>query len=149
MEDIILRFPQLSKQIFANLDNQNLVKCRTVSQSWNDSIEERKYFWLRKIQKIGQNIPDFDINDGKWRKSLRRATVHSVEELASVIQERISRGNLHLISGQSPLHHAARSKDFSVFEEFFQNAEEKNPITEKNYCIFLPKIKQNKIYDKF
>ena len=69
MDEIILRFPEISKQIFNNLDNQNLTKCRAVSQSWKESIEERKYFWIRKIQKIRQNMPDFEINDRKWNKN--------------------------------------------------------------------------------
>ena len=127
MEDIILRFPEISKQIFDNLDNQTLTKCRGVSQSWKESIEERKYFWIRKIQKIRQNIPDFDTNDRKWNKSLRKASVNGVQELSSVMQDRISKGDLEILQGQSPLHHAARSNDFGVFEEFYHNAEEKNP----------------------
>ena len=107
MEEIILRFPEISKQIFNNLDNQNLTKSRGVSQLWMASIEERKYFWIRKIQKIGQNIPDFNVCDRKWKKSLRKASVNGVEELSIVIQERISKGNWEQIQGQSPLHYSA------------------------------------------
>ena len=55
----------MSKKIFNNLDTQNLTKCNEVSQLWKQGIEERKYFWVRKIQKVGEDIPDFNVSDEK------------------------------------------------------------------------------------
>ena len=49
MQDLVLKFPHLPKQIFQKLDNENLFKCREVSKSWQDIIDERKYPWLRIV----------------------------------------------------------------------------------------------------
>ena len=50
MEEVILRFPLLGQQIFDSLSNEDLVKSKKVSRSWQDFINNQKF---PSIQKIG------------------------------------------------------------------------------------------------
>ena len=51
MDDIIFRFPHLAEQIFSELDNKSLAKCRETSGSWQDVINgERSY--KQRIKKM-------------------------------------------------------------------------------------------------
>ena len=52
MRDLILRFPNVAEQIFQQLDNKSLAKCREVERLWQNFIDERNYPWLRIV-----NIP--------------------------------------------------------------------------------------------
>ena len=52
MKDILHRFPHLSEQIFQKLDSESLLKCREVSNSWQNVIDGRNYPWLHIV-----NIP--------------------------------------------------------------------------------------------
>ena len=52
MQDILLRFPHLSEQIFQKLDKESLFKCREVTNSWQNVIDGRNYPWLHIV-----NIP--------------------------------------------------------------------------------------------
>ena len=52
MEDLMLKFPHLSEQIFQKLNNESLFKSREVARSWKYFIDERNYSWLCVV-----NIP--------------------------------------------------------------------------------------------
>ena len=43
MEEVFLRFPHLSEQIFQDLDNYSLSQCRLATRSWKNSVDEHKY----------------------------------------------------------------------------------------------------------
>ena len=58
MEQLILRFPHVAEQIFQQLDNEDLAKCRKVKKLWQKFIDERNYPWLRIV-----NIPTI-LQDG-------------------------------------------------------------------------------------
>ena len=50
MDEIILRFPLMAEQIFEELDDQNLTKCRGISNIWYDATERIQ--WTRRIQNL-------------------------------------------------------------------------------------------------
>ena len=54
MEDVIQRFPNISRQIFENLDNESLVLCREVCKAWKNCIDREKFYWIRIIIKYLQ-----------------------------------------------------------------------------------------------
>ena len=54
MEDVIQRFPNISQQIFENLDNESLVLCREVCKAWKNCIDSEKFYWIRIIKKYLQ-----------------------------------------------------------------------------------------------
>ena len=48
MEETILRFPLIAEQIFDQMDDQNLTKCRGISKTWFGVTERLQ--WTRKIK---------------------------------------------------------------------------------------------------
>ena len=52
IEDFLLRFPHIAEQIFEQLDNRSLTKCRGVSKLWRRFIDVRNLAWIRIV-----NIP--------------------------------------------------------------------------------------------
>ena len=123
MEDILLRFPQITKQIFSNLDTKSLVKSREVSTSWKHAIEDRKYFWVRMIKATAchKGAP---LSKKLWGRSLENATTNSIRELANIYM----RDELKIMKNQgiTPLHFASLTKIIDVFQEFFGLANKKN-----------------------
>ena len=51
MDVIILRFPHLPEQIFSELDNKSMAKCRETNRSWQDIINRQKSY-KQRIQKM-------------------------------------------------------------------------------------------------
>ena len=60
MEELLLRFEHIGKQIFASLDNGNLAKCRETGRSWQNFIDNEKLPWIRiVVQKYScQKMPN-------------------------------------------------------------------------------------------
>ena len=50
MEYLIERFPHIAEQIFEQLDNESLTKCREVNKVWKNFIDERNYSWIRIVK---------------------------------------------------------------------------------------------------
>ena len=50
MEEVLLRFPHVGKEIFENLGNESLANCGQVNTSWNMFIDDQKFSWIRKIR---------------------------------------------------------------------------------------------------
>ena len=72
MEEVILRFPHLSAQIFQQLDVQSLANCKEVSGSWANLIEIEKplndiFVIMRLIHQYWKSLPsgliDWDENN--------------------------------------------------------------------------------------
>ena len=61
MEEIVVRFPKVSKLIFNNLDDENITKCKIVSRSWNSFMKKERFFWIRIIEKYMNKHEEF-----KW-----------------------------------------------------------------------------------
>ena len=47
MDDVILRFPHIAKQVFEQMDNKSLANCREVSKTWMNSVDEENFSWTR------------------------------------------------------------------------------------------------------
>ena len=54
MEDVVQRFPLISRQIFENLDNESLLLCRKVCKAWKNCIDSEKFYWIRIFMKFLQ-----------------------------------------------------------------------------------------------
>ena len=50
-EEFFLRFPQLGEDIFKELNNQSLVKCKRVDRTWNSFLVDQRFILMRKIRK--------------------------------------------------------------------------------------------------
>ena len=80
MEEILLRFHQIGKKIFEQLDNQSLTKCREVNESWRGFIDGEKTVPFRIIKSL-TNVPD-----GYLDKNFGKINLDSVTELVKDIQ---------------------------------------------------------------
>ena len=82
LEEISLRFPHLEEQIFAQLDNQSLVKCRKIGRNWANLIDrQQKMIYIRKIQ---ANIL---ISNESIVKTLRKESLERLIELEGLSRE--------------------------------------------------------------
>ena len=85
MEEILLRFPMLGKEIFKKIDNKTLVNCRQIDETWMGFIDNEKFRWTRIIQKyIVQASVYFN---SEWRKAIRRSSTKEVSKLAHSLYE--------------------------------------------------------------
>ena len=96
MEDIILRFPMVAKSIFAELDNGSLTNCKMVSNPWARFITTEKLPWLRMILTYSGNMVEFFDH---WKKTLKRAPVEIVQELALMGEEFYRANQSNLLKG--------------------------------------------------
>ena len=65
MEEILLRFPHLSENIFNSLDNKSLADCKEVSKSWYFYLHGQKFLQLRinnKIKYVEKAIDEIQID---------------------------------------------------------------------------------------
>jgi len=50
MDEVILRFPTVAKNLFKEIDNEGLTRCKEVSKLWCNVINNQKDLWLRIIR---------------------------------------------------------------------------------------------------
>ena len=123
MNQIILRFPVIAEQIFDQLDDQNLSKCRGISKIWYDATERLK--WTRKIQKLSKENAKHQTS---WKLVLVKIPTEVLKKLALACEE------YHYDIPQwpdgiesSPLHIAACSGDLQLFKHILEKVKDKNP----------------------
>ena len=113
MEVVLLRFPHIGSQIFDQLDNPLLTKCREVGKSWNSFIDNEKLPWIRMIIKHIKPLVS------PWKHFLRKSNVKSVVEIAvSVIQ--YFREFKSVPENTVPLHFAAMIGNTEIIERLIQ-----------------------------
>ena len=120
MEEIILRFPVTAEQIFDQLDDQNVMKCREICKTWYDVTERLQ--WIRKIKHLTKHNPysskDHQIS---WKLVLVKIPTHFLEKLAVTLDwEGWKRC-------PTPLHTAVYSGDLQLFEHIYEKSTDKNP----------------------
>ena len=59
MEEVILRFPHLSEDIFNTLDNKTFVICKEVSEVWYNYLDDKKFVQERRVGIIKKMIKKF------------------------------------------------------------------------------------------
>ena len=86
MEDVIQRFPNISRQIFENLDDKSLVLCREVCKAWKSCIDHgglckdrEMFYWIRIIMK---NLQYSDSEEKLLRILFRNNDLDIVKNLA-------------------------------------------------------------------
>jgi ankyrin repeat protein len=119
MDQIILRFPVIAEQIFGELDDQNLTKCREISKTWCDATERLQ--WTRKIQRLTKENKK---HQDSWKLVLVKIPTEFLKKLALTCEEYDD----DIFEWQrSPLHTAAYGGDFQLFEHIYEKSKEKNP----------------------
>ena len=82
MEETILRFPVIAKQIFDQLDDQNLTKCRGISKTWYGATE--RLLWTRKFQKLTKENKNHQIS---WKSVLVKIPIEFLKKLVLTCEE--------------------------------------------------------------
>ena len=125
MEEIFLRFPHLSENIFEFLDNQSLAKSRKVCKTWNRHLEDLKFLQIRIIKSL---IEKYDKVGEPWKKIFRYAdkkimTYFRIEIMNQKYLYLFWRTNL------TPMHFAALigNKNEQLWKFIIEKSENKNP----------------------
>ena len=71
MEEILLRFPHLSENIFDSLCNKSLHHSKNVSRSWCNFLENQKFHEIRKIMATVEQFHDVG---APWKIFFNKAT---------------------------------------------------------------------------
>ena len=82
MEDFMKRFHIVAVQIFNNLDDSSLDKCKMMSPEMFQCLEKGKFFWIRLIKKYRKDLKDFPIS---WRPVIEKTPVETVKEIAIAV----------------------------------------------------------------
>ena len=124
MEEFLLRFPGLGEKIFDQLDNQNLTKCKEVSRSQRQFLEENKVLWKRMIEKYSANNVDFK---DSWKLVTEKVPTQIVKELALAVEKFYSFCPHRLESQHSPHHIAADHGSLSLYKFIAQKTKVVSP----------------------
>ena len=85
MENILEKFPFVSKSIFGQLDNASLVQAKEVFSTWKNSITSQKFSWIRIIQ---THINDEqESTSTQWQRVLLKTSVETVKELSAAVYQ--------------------------------------------------------------
>ena len=83
-EKFLLRFPKVAEEIFKQLDNQTLTKCKEVGRSLKNFLDQNKLISTRMIMKYYKNHVDFKDN---WKLVMVRVSLETLKQLATVTEE--------------------------------------------------------------
>ena len=60
MEEMLWRFPHIGQEIFQQLNDQSLSECREISQSWQEFINNEKFYKKRIKEMIEKHTKDYN-----------------------------------------------------------------------------------------
>ena len=70
-----LKFPFVGRNIFNELDNQNLENCKEVSKFLHKFLENDRLLWIRKLQKYNKNHIEFK---GEWKSIVEKISTDGI-----------------------------------------------------------------------
>ena len=88
---MITKCPNLGIKIFRELNGQSLSQCRTVTNSWKISIENEKFYWIRKLQscdKYRQEVYTFIIKKF-LDKVMKGSSTFALKQIVTEAQNRV------------------------------------------------------------
>ena len=142
MEVVLLRFPHIGSQIFDQLDNPFLTKCREVSDSWNSFIDNEKLPWIRMIV---QHIKPLA---SPWKKFLRKSNYESLVEIALSVIQYYKEFN-GVPENTVPLHFAAMTGNTEIIERLIQKGPQLNKIRGAGICEEAWQVTSREISDYY
>ena len=84
MDELIKRFPSLAQDVQKELDNRSLSKCKEVSPLWNDSVDNQKEIWIRRIRLRSEKFEEFRT---LWNAVISKTPVERVKALGLAVQK--------------------------------------------------------------
>ena len=130
MEEVLWRFPHIGEQIFKNLSNKNLVKCKLVNKSWYHFINNQKFYQQRiYYENLQKNV------DGYGETPLHKAAEDGEFLKCKSIIENVDNKNPAENYGLTPLHMAARNSHLDICKLIIENVEDKNPANNNGWTL--------------
>ena len=84
MEEVLSRFPSVGQHILKHLDDKDLVKCKMVSETWCNFLDNSSLLYKRRINKYAPNQVKFK----KFLKLItEKVSVESLKNLAANVEE--------------------------------------------------------------
>ena len=123
IDQIFLRFPHLIKEICSVLDEKSLADFTSAGRETVDTLN-RRFFWLRKIQKQLGNSEKF-LKD--WSQVVRRCPVETLEEISNMIGIFSNFSAQFCIEKCSPLHFAVGCGNLRMCNYIIARIKDKNP----------------------
>ena len=116
IDRFILRFPDVARGIFKELNNESLTTCRSVSTLWCDYLYNQKFWWVRTIQRYRKNMGNAY---QQWKKVFKNTPVEFVKEISVSTQQFFTSSFLHFDQSRiefhwSPLHIAAGQSNLDL-----------------------------------
>ena len=145
MDQLLSRFPDIAEDIFENLDDESLVRCKEASRSMSSFLDEDNKFWKRIIRKYLNNLETNDFKKS-WDVliDLKQTGSEMFKELGRAVQNYLNRHEgqgsqgkcfeemketcSHRENSLSPLHFAAEAGNTLLYKFILDRSEEKNPI---------------------
>ena len=149
MDEIISRFPHLAEDIFDNLDNESLVKCKEIGRFCYNFLDEEKVVWLRRIKNyVGEHIIlyiGFDRFKESWKMAIKKASKLVVREIGISLMKSLTKfltksysyniysdiDNLlyrtEKVILYSPLHFAVENGNATLCKLILERSNHKNP----------------------
>ena len=149
MDQLLARFPDIAEDIFENLDDESLVRCKEASRSLSSFMDEDTKFWKRIIRKYLHNQEETNSFKKSWESliDLKQTGPEMLKELGQAVQNYLNRHEgqgsqgkcfeemaetcRHRECSLSPLHVAAEAGNTLLYKFILDRSEGKHPIVVK------------------
>ena len=117
MDELIKRFPSIAQDVYKELDNETLTKCKEVSPLWYDSVDNQKEIWLRRIRLRSEKFEEFRT---LWNTVISKTPVERVKALSLAVQKFFEE-NLFREEDQLTPHHVVAAYGSKELYEYIAN----------------------------
>ena len=119
MNDVLSKCPELGIEIFKDLNDQTLSQCRIVTNSWKKSIENEKFYWLRKLHscdKYKQEVFTFS-SKNFLEKVIKASNLFALKQIVNEAQNGIMEHTMAVLFSKA--HFISSKEHFSkqIFDE--------------------------------
>jgi ankyrin repeat protein len=132
MDEIFARFPHIGEQIYTELDDQTLTRCRQVCDSWRTFLDNEKLLWVRSI--LSYIEPH---NSCQWKNFMKKNPASILAEIEHGVRQFYTKYPFK-IEGMSPMHFAAMYgnicalksliNDSAISSDYPRNARRRTPL---------------------
>ena len=134
IDGFILRFPDVARDIFKELNNESLTTSRSVSRLWCDYLDDQKFCWVRMIQRYRKNMENaFQ----QWKRVFKNTPVEIAKEISVSTRQFFTSSfgvasSLHFDTSRigfhwSPLHIAAEQGKLDLCKYIFEKIKNTQP----------------------
>ena len=126
LNQLLKKFPILGEEIFNQLDNQDLIKCKEIARIPNDFLKKNKVLWKRMIKKYNVNHLEFKDD---WKKVMEKVPAENVKKLALAVEQfyTLRPHQTRLDHQHSPHHIAAEHGSLSLCKFIAKRTKVLNP----------------------